>query len=106
MNLIELRLQKVLQENYADFIDSLRQNGIDLKRGEWSADAVEQNAQAGVLLLIEFASQESISDQCRNRFLQTISENLDEEERTSVMAWIYASYEWAGGSRPTQSSST
>ena len=96
MYLMELRLQQVLQENRADFIDSLRLSGIDVKRGGWSADAVEQNAQAGALSLIQFASQESISDRCRDIFLWTIAENLDKEERTSVMAWIYTAYEWTG----------
>ena len=33
MNLMELRLQQVLQENRAEFIDSLRLSGIDVKRG-------------------------------------------------------------------------
>ena len=83
MNLMELRLQQVLQENRAEFIDSLRLSGIDVNRGGWSADAVDQNAQAGALSLIQFVSQENISDRCR-------------EERTFVMAWIYAAYEWAG----------
>ena len=96
MILLKLRLQKVLRENHADFIDSLRLNGIDVKRSGWSADAVEQNAQAGALSLIQFASQESISDRCRDIFLWTIAENLDKEERTSVMAWIYTAYEWTG----------
>ena len=96
MNLMELRLQKVLQENYVDFTDSLRLSGIDVKRGGWSADTVGQNAQAGALSLIQFASQESISDRCRDIFLRTIEGNLDGEERTSIMAWIYAAYEWAG----------
>ena len=86
----------LFRSNHADFIDSLRLSGIDVKRGGWSVDAVEQNAQAGALSLIQFASQESISDRCRDIFLRTIAENLDEEERTSVMAWIYAAYEWAG----------
>lgn len=96
MNLMELRLQQVLQENRADFIDSLHLSGIDVKRGGWSADAVDQNAQAGALSLIQFVSQENISDRCRDTFLRTIAGNLDGEERTFVMAWIYASYEWAG----------
>ena len=96
MILLKLKLQKVLRENHADFIDSLRLNGIDVKRSGWSADAVEQNAQAGALSLIQFASQESISDRCRDIFLWTIAENLDKEERTSVMAWIYTAYEWTG----------
>ena len=96
MILLKLRLQKVLRENHADFIDSLRLNGIDVKRSGWSADAVEQNAQAGAFSLIQFASQESISDRCRDIFLWTIAENLDKEERTSVMAWIYTAYEWTG----------
>lgn len=96
MNLMELRLQKILQENHDNFINSLQLNGIDVKHSGWSADAVEQNAQAGALSLIQFATQDGISNQCRNRFLQTIAENLDEEERVSVMAWIYSAYEWAG----------
>ncbi len=96
MNLMELRLQQVLQENRADFIDSLRLSGIDVKRGGWSADAVDQNAQAGALSLIQFVPQENISDRCRDAFLRTIAGNLDGEERTFVMAWIYAAYEWAG----------
>ena len=96
MNLMELRLQKILQENRADFIDSLRLSRIDIQRGNWSADSVDQNAQAGALSLIQFASQEIISDRCRDIFLWTIAENLDKEERTSVMAWIYTAYEWAG----------
>ena len=77
MYLMELRLQQVLQENRADFIDSLRLSGIDVKRGGWSADAVEQNAQAGALSLIQFVSQENISDRCRDAFLRTIACNLD-----------------------------
>lgn len=96
MNLMELRLQQILQENHTDFIDSLRLSGIDVKRGGWSADAVDQNAQAGALSLIQFVSQENISDRCRDAFLRTIAGNLDGEERTFVMAWIYAAYEWAG----------
>ncbi len=96
MNLMERRLQKLLQENHADFIDSLRLGGIDVKCGSWNADAVDKNAQVGAVSLIQFASQDEISDQCRNTFLQTIAENLNEEECTSVMAWIYAAYEWAG----------
>ena len=96
MNLMELRLQKILQENHADFLDSLRLSGIDVAYGSWNADSVDQNAQAGALSLIQFASQEGISDSCRNIFLQTIAENLDEEKRASVMAWIYAGCEWAG----------
>ena len=96
MNLMELRLQKILEENHADFVDSLRLNGIDVAYGSWNADSVNQNAQAGALSLIQFASQEGISDSCRNIFLQTIAENLNEEKRASVMAWIYAGYEWAG----------
>ena len=57
MNLMELRLQQVLQENRADFIDSLRLSGIDVKRGGWSADTVGQNAQAGALSLIQLSEQ-------------------------------------------------
>ena len=96
MNLMELRLQKIMQVNHADFIDSLRLSGIDIAHGDWNANAIDQNAQAGALSLIQFASQEGISDLCRNMFLQTIAENLDEEKRASVMAWIYAGCEWTG----------
>ena len=77
MNLMELRLQQVLQENRAEFIDSFRLSGIDVNRGGWSADAVDQNAQAGALSLIQFVSQENISDRCRDTFLRTIAGNLD-----------------------------
>ena len=96
MNLMELRLQQVLQENRADFIDSLRLSGIDVEHNGWNADAIDKNAQAGALSLIQFVSQENISDWCRDTFLRTIAGNLDGEERTFVMAWIYAAYEWAG----------
>lgn len=96
MNLMELRLQKILEENHVDFINSLQLNGIDVKHGRWNVDAVDQNAQAGALSLIQFASQEGISDTCRNMFLQGIVENLDGEECASVMAWIFAGYEWTG----------
>ena len=96
MNLMEVKLQKVLQKNQADFIDSLRLSGIDVEDGGWNADAVDQNAQAGALSLIQFVSQKGIPDSYQNTFLQTIAENLDEKEHTLVMAWIYIAYEWAG----------
>ena len=96
MNLMELRLRKILKENHADFINSLLLSGIDVAHGSWSVEAVDQNAQAGALSLIQFVSQEGISDSCRNIFLQTVAKNLDGEERASVMAWIYAGYELAG----------
>ena len=96
MYLMELRLQQVLQENRADFIDSLRLSGIDVEHNGWNADAIDKNAQAGARSLKQFASQENISDRCRDAFLRTIAGNLDGEERTFVMAWIYAAYEWAG----------
>ena len=96
MNLMELRLRKILKENHTDFIDSLRLSGIDVTHGGWNVDTVDQNAQAGALSLIQFASQEGISDSCQNIFLQTVAENLDGEERACVMAWIYAGYEWVG----------
>ncbi len=96
MNILELRLQKVLRENKTSFTNSLRLSGIDVERSSWSVDAVNKTAQAGALSLIQFVSQDGISDRCRNAFLQMISENLDIEARTSVMAWIYAAYEWAG----------
>ena len=96
MKILELRLEKILRENNDAFKDFLRLSGIDVERGVWSADAVDKTAQAGVLSLIQFVSQDGIPNRCRTAFLQTIAENLDEEERTSVMAWIYAAYEWAG----------
>ena len=96
MNLMELKLQKILRENHTDFVDSLRLSEIDVKRGNWSVEAVDKNAQAGARSLIQFALQKGISNQCRNMFLRTIAENLNKEERVSVMAWIYTSYEWAG----------
>lgn len=96
MNLIEWRLQKILQENHIDFINSLQLSGIDVEHGAWSTDAVEKNAQAGALSLVQFASQDGISNQCRNEFLQTIAENLNEQECVSVMSWIYAGFEWTG----------
>ena len=96
MNLMELRLQKILQENHDDFIDSLQLNGIDVEHSGWGVDAVDQNAQAGALSLIQFTTQDGISNQYRNRFLRTIAENLGGEKRASVMAWIYAAYECAG----------
>ena len=96
MNLMELKLQKILRKKHTDFVDSLQLSGIDVKRGNWSVEVVDKNAQAGARSLIQFASQRGISNQCRNTFLRTIAENLNEEERVSVMAWIYTSYEWAG----------
>ena len=96
MNLMELRLQKILQENRADFLDSLQLSGIDVAHGSWNLDSVDQNAQVGALSLIQLVSQSGASDSCRNRFLQTIARNLDEENCASVMAWIYAGYEWVG----------
>ena len=77
MNLMELRLRKILKENRADFIDSLRLSGIDVAHGGWNVDAVDKNARAGALSLIQFASQEGISDSSRNSFLQTVAKNLD-----------------------------
>ena len=96
MNLMELKLREILKENHADFINSLLLSGIDVTHARWNIDAVDRNAQAGALSLIQFASQEGISDSCRNIFLQTVAKNLDGEERAGVMAWIYAGYEWAG----------
>lgn len=96
MNLIEWRLKKILQENHMDFIDSLQLSGIDVEHGTWSADAVEKNAQVGALSLVQFASQDDIPDQRRNKFLRTIAENLSEQECVSVMSWIYAGFELAG----------
>ena len=96
MNLMELGLRKILKENRADFVNSLLLSGIDVAHGGWNVDAVDQNAQAGALSLIQFASQEGISDSCRNIFLQTVAENLDGEKCACIMDWIYAGYELAG----------
>ena len=96
MNLIDLKLQNVLQKNHANFLDSLRLSGIDVEHGDWEADAVDKNAQVGALSLIQFASQENVSASCRNAFLQIIAENLDKEERVPIMALIYIGYEWDG----------
>lgn len=94
MNLIELRLQKILQENRKNFIDSLQLSGIDAEHGIWTVDAVDKNAQAGALSLIQFASQKGISDRYRNKFLRTVAENLDEAECYSVLAWLHTGYIW------------
>lgn len=96
MDLMNLKLQKTLQEKRSDFIDSLRLSGIDVKRGNWSTDTVNKNAQVGALSLIQFASQDGIPEQCRNTFLQTVAKNLNEEECASVMAWIYVGFVWTG----------
>lgn len=94
MNLMELRLQKVLRENHADFVDSLSLSGIDLKRGAWTSDAVEANARAGVRSLIHYASRKRVPARYQQAFLQIIAENLDEVGSTHTMALIYAAYEW------------
>lgn len=96
MNLFEERLQKVLEENHDDFVESLQLSGIDVVHGIWTSETIEANAQAGALSLIHFASQDGIPNQCRNTFLQTVAENLDEEGRTLVMAWIYIIYAQTG----------
>lgn len=69
MNILELKLQKVLQENNDSFINSLQLSGIDVEHSTWSADAVNKTAQAGALSLIQLVSQEDISDRCRNTFI-------------------------------------
>jgi len=96
MNILEMRLQKILEENSAGFKDSLQLSGIDVERGNWSVDAVNKTAQAGAMALVQLVSLGSVSDQCRNTFLQMIAENLDAEGCTLTMAWIYAAYELAG----------
>lgn len=94
MNLMELRLQKVLRENHADFVDSLSLSGIDLKRGAWTSDAVETNARAGAQSLIRYVSREGVPARYQQAFLRMVAENLDEDESTPTMALIYAAYEW------------
>lgn len=96
IELLKLKLQKVLQENHADFVDALRLSGIDVEHGVWTTAAIDENAQAGAFSLIQFASQKGISDQCRSKFLRTIAKNLNNEECFSIMAWIYTGYEWTG----------
>ena len=94
MNLMELRLQKVLRENHADFVDSLSLSGIDLERGAWTSDAVEANARAGAQSLIRYVSREGVPARYQQAFLRMVAENLDEDESTPTMALIYAAYEW------------
>lgn len=96
MNVLELRLEKVLNKSHADFVDSLKLNGIDVERGIWTASAVEHNAQVGAAALMFFASQECIPYPYRSAFLHTIVENLEEESCFTVMAWLYAAYEQFG----------
>lgn len=94
--IIEQNVQKFLEENNNDFVDSLRLSSIDVERGVWTADAVDKNAQAGALSIIRFASQNGVSEQSRNTFLRTVAENLNEEESFSVLAWIYAGFVQTG----------
>ncbi|WP_297870796.1 hypothetical protein [uncultured Oscillibacter sp.] len=94
MNLMELRVQKVLRENHADFVDSLSLSGIDLERGAWTSDAAEANARAGARSLIHYVSRKRVSARYQQAFLQIIAENLDEVGNTPTMALIYAAYEW------------
>ena len=96
MNLMELRLQNILQEHHTDFIDSLCLSGIDVVHGIWTSDAVEANAQAGVQSLIHYVSREEVPSQYRQAFLQMIAENLDKDGSIPIMAMIYAAYEWDG----------
>lgn len=96
MDILDLQLQKVIKENYSNFIDSLKLTSIDVEHSVWDSGAIDCNACAGAILLILFASQEGISSQCRNTFLHTIAENLDDENSCSIMAWIYAAYVHAG----------
>lgn len=95
MELWNTKLQKVLQENRVDFIDSLRLCDIDVEQGIWTSDAVNKNAQAGALSLIHFALREEISDQHQKAFLRMIAENLS-EEGAFTMSLIYTAYEWDG----------
>lgn len=96
MNLMELKLQKVLRENHADFIDSLRLSGIDVEHGVWTVDAIEANARMGAHSLIRYVSREGVPARYWQNFLCMIAENLDEDRSTSVMVLIYAAYEWDG----------
>jgi len=94
MNLMELRLRKVLRENHTDFVDSLRLSGIDLERGAWTSDAVEVNARAGARSLIHYVLRERVPARYQRTFLRMIADNLDEDKSTSTMALIYTAYEW------------
>lgn len=94
MNLMELRLQKVLCENHADFVDSLCLSGIDLERGVWTLDTVEANARTGARSLIHYVSRKGVTVRYQQAFLRVIAENLDEAGSTHTMALIYAAYGW------------
>lgn len=94
MNLTELRLQKVLQENHADFVDSLSLSGIDLESGAWTSDAVEANARAGARSLIRYVLRRGVPARYQRTFLRMIADNLDEDKSTPTMALIYTAYEW------------
>lgn len=94
--LMDQGLRKVLEENHNDFANSLKLSNIDVEHGVWTEDAVDKNAQAGALSIIRFASQDGVSSQSRNTFLRTVAENLNEEECSSVLAWIYTGFVWNG----------
>lgn len=96
MDLMELKLHKVLRENRADFIDSLRLSGIDVERGVWTSDTIEANADVGVHSLACYVSREDVPVRYRQNFLRVIAENLDENRSISAMALIYTAYEWDG----------
>lgn len=86
MNILKLRLKNVLSKNNADFVDSLKLNGIDVEKGIWDVSSVEYNAQVGAASLMFFVLQESIPYPYRAAFLHIVVENLDEENRFAVMA--------------------
>ncbi|MEY8387298.1 hypothetical protein AALC17_08360 [Oscillospiraceae bacterium 38-13] len=94
MNLMEVRLQKVLRENHTGFVDSLRLSGIDLERGAWTPDAVEANACAGARSLIHYVLRKGVPARYQWTFPQMIAENLDEDRSPPMMALIYTAYEW------------
>ena len=94
MNQFEKGFQKALQENYSDFVDSLRLSGIDVERGVWTSDAVEANARAGAQSLIHYVSRKGVPARYQQTFLRIIAENLDEAGSTHTMALIYAAYGW------------
>lgn len=94
MDLMEMKLHKVLRENRADFIDSLRLSGIDVEHGVWTSDTIEANARAGARSLIRYVSREDVPARYRQNFLRMVAENLDEDRSTSTMALIYTAYEW------------
>ena len=96
MNLFEERLQKVLEENHNDFVESLQLSGIDVVHGSWTSESIEVNAQAGVRSLIHYVSQANVPGQYRQTFLRMLVDKLDKDGSVFAMALIYAAYAWDG----------